>query len=77
MCKLFIEELKLAKYLKDVDLFGFCVLLNHMHLLVRFSRECNISEFMRSLKMNFSRNVNYDISNNLKVGLSNPAFKGY
>jgi REP element-mobilizing transposase RayT len=59
LCELFIEELKLVKELKKFLLFGFCIMPDHIHLLLRPDLEvASISEIMRSLKTNFSRNVN-------------------
>jgi REP element-mobilizing transposase RayT len=59
LSELFIEELRVAKELKKFLLFGFCVMPDHIHLLLKPDVEvANISEIMRSLKTNFSRNVN-------------------
>ncbi len=61
-CDLWIEELKLCKELKKFELYAFCLLPNHFHLLLKPNDKNNISEIMRSLKTNFSRNINRVIS---------------
>ncbi len=58
LCKLFIAELKLCKELKKFHLLGFVIMPDHVHLLIYPDDQCDISEIMRSLKTNFSRNVN-------------------
>lgn len=57
-CELFIEELRICKLLKKFELFGFCLLSNHFHLLIRPSEKSNLSEIMQSLKRSFSININ-------------------
>ena len=57
-CELFIDDLRFCKNLKHFKLFGFNVLLNHIHLLIQPNNEYNISRIMNSLKGNFSRNAN-------------------
>ncbi len=61
-CELWIEELKLCKELKKFELYAFCLLYDHFHLLLKPTKENNISEIMRSLKTNFSRNINRIVS---------------
>ena len=58
-CELFIEELKLCKELKQFRLYGFSIIYDHVNLLIQPSKEFGISEIMRSLKTNFSRDCNY------------------
>lgn len=58
MCELFIEELKLCKKIKQFDLFGFIVVYDHIHLLIRPNKEFNISRIMHFIKRHFSRNAN-------------------
>ena len=57
-CDLFIDCLKFCKELKKFELYGLVIIPNHIHLLLRPSDEYNISKVMKSLKENFSRNVN-------------------
>ena len=61
-CELFIEELKLCKELKKFKLYGFCVIYDHLNLLIHPNNEFNISKVMKSLKENVSRDINYIIS---------------
>jgi REP element-mobilizing transposase RayT len=69
-CELFLSELKLMKKIKEVEVFAFCVLFDHVHLLIRCGGRCNVSEFMRALKTNFSRNANDIISGKPKMDKS-------
>ncbi len=62
-CELFIKELKLCKQLKKFDLFAFCLNYDHFHLVLKPNEKNNISEIMRSLKTNYSRNANRIIEN--------------
>jgi REP element-mobilizing transposase RayT len=45
-CELFIEELRLAKLIKQFQLFGFVVLRDHVHLLIKPSDKYNISKII-------------------------------
>lgn len=60
-CDLFIEELKLCKQLKQFNLFAFCLVYDHLNLLVQPNDKFNISQLMKSLKENISRDINYVI----------------
>ncbi len=62
-CELFIEELRLAKKLKEFKLYGFVILPDHVHLLVQPRDKYNISQIIKSLKENASRDLNYVIFN--------------
>jgi len=66
-CDLFIEDLKICKELKEFKLYGFCLIYDHLNLLIHPNKEFDISEIMRSLKTNFSRDCNYIID-----GVENP-----
>ncbi|MFH0833848.1 MAG: transposase [Patescibacteria group bacterium] len=57
LCKLWTRELQICKNLKQFELYAFCLNYDHFHLLLN-PREANLSEIMRSLKTNFSRNAN-------------------
>ena len=61
-CELFIEELKLCKELEKFKLYGFCIIYDHLNLLIHPNSEFNISKIMKSLKENSSRDINYVIS---------------
>lgn len=58
LAELFIRDLWLATKLKKVELFGYTVLPDHVHLLFLPIGAANYSEVMRSLKANFSRDAN-------------------
>lgn len=57
LAELFVKELSFCKRLKRFELYAFIILPDHIHLLIKPGK-ANISEIMRSLKANFSRNVN-------------------
>lgn len=54
-----MEELRLCKQLKQFELYAFCLLPNHFHLLLKPSKEANISQIMQFLKRHFARNANF------------------
>jgi len=58
LCELFIDDLKICKKLKQFELLGFCLLFDHIHLLIQPNDGYNISQIMESLKGNSSRNIN-------------------
>ena len=65
--------------MKQFKLFGYKVNPDHIHLLIQPGNKNNYSEIMRSIKTNFSRNINFvmgfnELINVMKVGLRNPAF---
>ena len=66
-CQLFIENLKLCKKLKDVLLYGFIILPDHVHLMLKPNGKFNISQIMHAIKRHFSKNVNL-ILNEGEVG---------
>jgi len=62
-CDLFLEELKLGKKLKQFKLYGFCLVYDHLNLLIGPREKYNISQVMKSLKENISRDINYIMAN--------------
>lgn len=56
---LFIAELRLCCQLKGFSLYSFCLLPDHFHLLLKPGDACNISQIMKLLKGNISRDINY------------------
>ena len=58
LCDLLIENLRICKELKQFSLYAFCVLYNHVHLLLKPENKYNISKIMQNLKMNTARNIN-------------------
>lgn len=63
-CELWIEELKLCKELKKFKLYGFCLLYDHFHMVVKPGNEFDISKIVHCLKRNFSRDTNKIILSN-------------
>ncbi len=57
-CDFFIEELKLCKELKKFKSYGFCVIYDHLNLIIHPGNEFNISKVMFSIKKQFSHNAN-------------------
>jgi REP element-mobilizing transposase RayT len=49
---------KVKSYEGRISLFAFCLLKNHIHLLIRQSDERAISEFMHSLSISFTMKMN-------------------
>jgi REP element-mobilizing transposase RayT len=60
-CNLFIEELRLCKDLKKFKVYGFCLIYDHLNLLIQPNNKFDISKVMKSLKENVSRDLNYII----------------
>jgi putative transposase len=58
-CELFIEVLRLAKKIKQFDLYGFVVLLDHFHLLLKPYKSDDLPKIMQFIKRNFTRNINF------------------
>jgi REP element-mobilizing transposase RayT len=56
---LLIAEIKLTKIIFDFKLYAFCILYDHLHLMIGPDEKRNISKIMQYLKRNFSRNANY------------------
>ena len=58
-CDLLVEELILCKKLKGFKLYGFCLIYDHLNLLIKPSDEFNVSKVIQFLKRHFSRNMNH------------------
>lgn len=58
LCWLFIAQLKMTRLLKNFELYGFCILYEHVHILLRPRGKENISKIMQYLKRHFARNAN-------------------
>ncbi|MFA6457818.1 MAG: transposase [Patescibacteria group bacterium] len=69
---LWIAELSLAKQLKKFELYAFCLLPDHFHILLRPTAEENLSRVIKFLKENFSRDVNRIINNEAATAPSPP-----
>lgn len=57
-CDLFIENLKICKRLKGFNLYGFSLIYDHVNLLIKPNAQYNISQILKSLKENVSRDIN-------------------
>jgi len=58
-CELLIKELKLCQPLKQFKLYAFCILYDHLHLVVQPGDKFNISQVIQSIKKETSRDINY------------------
>ncbi len=57
-CDSFIEDLRICKDLKAFKLYGFSIIYDHVNLLIAPGETYNISQILKSLKRNVSRNIN-------------------
>ncbi len=58
-CELWVEELKLAKEIKQFNLYEFCLNYDHFHILIKPDNKiANYSHIMHFFKRHTSRNVN-------------------
>lgn len=59
LCEFWIEELRLAKEIKQFKLYAFCLNYEHFHLLIKPGNEiADYSKIMQFLKRHLSRNAN-------------------
>jgi REP element-mobilizing transposase RayT len=58
LCYLFIAQLKLTKILKGFELYAFCVLYDHVHLVIKPSDKYDITKVMFSMKKQYSHSAN-------------------
>ncbi len=58
-CKLFIEELRLVKKMKNMDLFAFVILKDHFHLMFFPMESKDLSKIMQFLKRHYTRHINF------------------
>ena len=65
----------IGKSLKGFKLYGFLVIYDHVNLLIEPGDEFNISQVMKSLKENISRNINIIMGYTLKQ--DSPIFVGH
>ncbi len=65
-CELWIEELRLCKIMKSFEIFGFCLVYDHFHMVLKPGDDFDISRVMQFLKRHFSRNAN------IILGCTNP-----
>lgn len=62
LCKIVIEHIWLNANVKQFLVFSFVVMPDHMHLLTQ-TRDIDVSECLRSLKTNSSREINRYLCN--------------
>ena len=67
-CELFIKDLKICKELKRFKLYGFCMIYDHLNLLIHPNNEFNISKIMQNIKRTVSLHINQTMSGNLSEG---------
>jgi REP element-mobilizing transposase RayT len=58
IAQVFVEDLRFACGLKELELFGYTVLPDHVHILFQPPGGSNCSEAVGSLKRNASRDIN-------------------
>ena len=75
LCALLAADIELCRRLKNFTLYGYKINPDHVHLLLRPGDTHHYSEIMRSLKTNFSRNVNRLYS--LNTGVFNAPMGGF
>ncbi|MBU1951782.1 transposase [Patescibacteria group bacterium] len=64
-CDIFMDNLKLCKQLKQFELYAFCLLPNHAHILFKPGLNFDLSNIMHFIKKNVSYNVNKIMEYNL------------
>ncbi len=57
-CDSFIEDLKICKELKNFKLYAFSIIYDHINLIIEPNDQYDISQIIKSLKRNISRNNN-------------------
>ena len=57
-CDIFVDDLMLCKQLKQFKLYAFCLLPNHVHLLLKPGINFDISNIIHFIKKNVSHNIN-------------------
>lgn len=65
-CDVLKADIHLTQELKKFELFAYKINPDHIHIMLKPNEENNLSEIMRSLKTNSSRNINRLISYNPK-----------
>jgi len=61
--KLLIRDLFIAKILFQTEIYAFCILPDHMHIILR-PGEYGLSRFIKSFKENSSRNIRRSLFHN-------------
>ena len=58
LCRLFLDEIDICRVIKECGIIAYKVNPDHIHIIIQPSGKANYSECIRSLRTNFSRNVN-------------------
>ena len=56
--EILIEELRICKKLKQFKLYAFCLIYDHLHLLIQPGKKFNVSKIIHFIKKNASNNIN-------------------
>ena len=56
-CDLFIEKLRNTKQIYQFNLFGFCILHDHVHLMLMPNNSSDLPSIIHCIKRNFSRDA--------------------
>ncbi len=54
---LIIESLRFCQQKKELELFAYCLMTNHLHLIVRAAEGAALSDFVRDFKKYTARNL--------------------
>ena len=79
----FIWEMFICRSIRPFTLYGYAILPDHAHLLIRPDGGHSYSKMMQFIKRHFTRNANYvlgysdDVEYPVKAPLANGAFTGY
>jgi len=57
-CKILLVTLEYFKLILDYKLYGFCIMPEHLHLIIHPVGEYNFSYIMKMLKGSFARKIN-------------------
>ena len=68
--EVFLEQLKLLKPTFGYELFHYCLMTNHFHLLIRMTKGEELSKLMHRLKLSYTRyyKTKYDFVGHLFQG---------
>ena len=57
-CKILLVALEFFKLVLDYKIFAYCIMPDHLHLILQITKQYNISYIMKMLKGNFARKYN-------------------
>ena len=58
LCRILLITLEYLKTIFDYQIYGFCIMPDHLHLIIRPSKEFDLSFVMRMIKGGFARKIN-------------------